>query len=271
MQDFTKILKEKNYEEEIIEIALSLFLDAYISYDKLFKYIKIDVGNIKNLIMKHNLVENKDYLYKKKSVLFITPEIVKMICLIYPNEENQKFRGTIIQIENEFKKYISEITKINNKYIYLINIKDDIYKYGITNDINSILHQINDKQSKLIKYYDCRNNEKSIKIFNKITNYTIEQKITDKYQNEQNIIKMNDPKILINVIQIYLDHENDIDKLELKKQILHEKNKMKKNDEKKATQLKKEEESYWYNIYGLIIYIIIIIMYICVQFRRYYK
>jgi hypothetical protein len=110
---------------------------------------------IKLLNGKYNFVENEDYMTKEGNT-YITPECFKLLCFLSRTEQGDKFRRLVTKKMISFCRYENidlneEILPIpdvhfenldvydNKKIFYVINIKDDLYIYGITTDIGMLV------------------------------------------------------------------------------------------------------------------------------------
>lgn len=112
----------------------------------------------------YNFIEGEDYeivKYKPSTGrpgddIRMTIDTVKSICLLSQTKKGHQFRQYYIKMEKLFMKYVStdiknkltnpipELNKytfniqdyIDKEVLYLIHVKDNIYKFGITYDIN---------------------------------------------------------------------------------------------------------------------------------------
>ena len=212
--------------------------------------------------LKSELFENED-----PQTVFINESGFYTIIFASKKEEAKRFRKWVTSIVlpsirktggyNLIDNYIEEdLEKYHNKdCVYIIHIKDNIYKYGNTSHIFKRLqaHKTNLKYNKIIKIFDMNNMNDAIKLENKIKTLVKTLNINIIYNthveifevdnnNLQNLIKKIDElslKIIKNknINNVEIINENikkfDIEKektkqLELKKEILELKLKLSK-------------------------------------------
>jgi prophage antirepressor-like protein len=127
---------------------------------------------------------------------------------------------------NMFDNYIEEdLDKYYNKdCVYIINIKDNIYKYGYTSHIFKRLqaHKTNLKYNKIIKIFEMNNMNEAIRLENKIKKLVKLSNINMIYNNHIEIFAVNniDLQDLINKIDglsLNLNIKNKQNNLELEK------------------------------------------------------
>ena len=150
---------------------------------------------------KYGFKVNDDYkieIYKPETGrpgenVLMTIDTLKSICLMSASEQGQKFRKYYIEMEKLFKQYVS--TEVQNKItnpivelnkydfdpvqfkhkevLYLIHVKDKIYKFGVTGDITKrfIQHKTALKFDYVVKCWECINRTISKKIEDAIKIY----------------------------------------------------------------------------------------------------
>ena len=132
-------------------------------------------------------------------------------------------------IEEDLEKYY------NKDCVYIINIKDDIYKYGRTSNIFKRLqaHKTNLKYKKVIKIYELNNINNSEKLEKKIKQLVKDLNINITYNNHIEIFQI-DNNNLYNIIE-------KIDELSLKINKINNSNQIKENNDKLILELKNKE------------------------------
>lgn len=186
---------------------------------------------------KYKFVNNVDYkieIYKPETgrpgeEIFMTIDTIKNICLMAQNEKGHEFRKYYIEMEKLFRMYVSTsiqnqltnpIPQINkydfdvNAYIgkeilYLLYIKDDIYKFGITNDVIKRFqrHKNELEYDYVVKCWDCKNRSISTQIENAVKTYIRLHKLNFIYKQQTEIIKINDMNPLIKMFDNYVTEQ----------------------------------------------------------------
>jgi len=173
----------------------------------------------------------KDGICKPVNEIYMTIDTVKSICLMAPTEKGQEFRKYYIAMEKLFRTFASTliqnqltnpIPQINkydfdvNMYIgkeilYLLYIKDNIYKFGVTNDIieRFLRHKRQLKYDYVVKCWDCKNRSISTKIENAIKIYARLHEINIIYEKQTEIIKIDDINPLIKMFDNYVKKQID--------------------------------------------------------------
>lgn len=241
---FKNIGEKSNIDKQFVKD----FSDTLINSDKLISFNDTNkwVGfkkkqTIKDILAnaKYGFVKNVDYkieAYKPETGrpgddIYMTIETVKSICLMAQNEKGQQFRKYYIEMEKLFRQYIS--TAIQNKLtnpipqlnkydfdinnfmkkevLYLIYVKDDIYKFGITADIKKRLsnHNAQLKYEYIIKCWDCLNRTVSKKIEDNIKRYCKVNKLNIIYEGQTEIIESNKIDDVIKIFDGYVSKRLD--------------------------------------------------------------
>ncbi|QKF94061.1 phage anti-repressor protein [Fadolivirus algeromassiliense] len=149
----------------------TLYGNEFIDFENVKEWIGYKKKDtVYNILVngKYDFVNGTDYKIekiKKEGIckpineIYMTIDTIKCICLLCPTEKGQQFRKYYIEMEKLFRQYVSttiqnkltnpipELNKYDfdiNKYmkkevLYLIFIKDDIYKFGVTADIKKRL------------------------------------------------------------------------------------------------------------------------------------
>ena len=233
-----EIEKETNVNNEFIVKFLPYLMNPLMMI--LFDDVKDLVGykqkrSVSDILYndKYGFIEGCDFKIEKNKKkhackpindIYLTIDTLKCICLISPSEESNNFRKCFIKIEKaydlnkqKFTKSYFDINKHTNKEVlYLIFIKNDIYKFGITNDIRKRLmnHAKFLKYQYVIKCWDSTNRTVSKKIEDNIKRYIKVNKFNHQYEGQTEIIKTNDIDKLIKVFDVYVSNEiteyNDI-------------------------------------------------------------
>lgn len=234
MIELKKLYTERIEDEKFIEK-----FEDYISTDKMISYsdIKDWIGyKQKRTIME--ILENDKYDYilgvdykivkeKKEGIckpineIYMSIDTIKCICLTAPTEQSQKFRKYYIEMEKIYKEYIirlgdklknpiSCLTKyefdinqwLNKKIVYLIYIKDNLYKFGITSDPSTRFskHRSTLDYSYVMKCWDCFNIANAKKIEDDLKKYLNYNKISTKYLGQTEIFTANSKEELNIVI-----------------------------------------------------------------------
>ena len=152
---------------------------------------------------------------------------------------------------NIIDNYIEEdLDKYQNKdCVYIIHIKDNIYKYGYTSHIFKRLqaHKTNLNYNKIIKIYDMNNMNEVINLETKIKKLTKSLNINIVYNNHVEIFEVginNLQNIIKKIDELSLKIINKKDNLDIEKikqlELENEKNNL---DIKKIKQLELENEN----------------------------
>jgi predicted GIY-YIG superfamily endonuclease len=107
----------------------------------------------------------------------------------------------------ELNKYTFNIQDyIDKEVLYLIHVKDNIYKFGITYDINRRLtrHKADLKYDYVIKCWDCRNRTVSKGVEDSIKLYAKINKLKKVYMNHSETIETNNVDKFVKVIDDYV-------------------------------------------------------------------
>lgn len=265
-----KQLTESNIDKGFVSLVETNLNDseAFVRYSEihdLLAYKKKD--GVQSLLKddKNGFIEGKDkdyYIEKMDSTggrplneIYMTPDTVKMLCMAAQTEKGNQFRKYYIELEKCYKKIIADNIKLQvdnkldnpihilNKYdfdpnmyknkevLYLISIKDDIYKFGITADIVKRLraHKENFNYQYVIKCWDCINRSISKNIEDAFKLYAKHGKIDHKLNNEKEIIKTNNIDLIIQVINKYVEKYVKEHKDKFKSSRLEQKNELIKN------------------------------------------
>jgi prophage antirepressor-like protein len=164
--------------------------------------IQKNVDNEDIIIIGENIkyIENEDPL-----TIFINEFGLYSLILTSKNEDGKKFRRWItlevfpLIIKNDDNNLINNyIEEDLDKYykkdcVYIIHIKDNIYKYGNTSHLFKRLqaHKTNLKYNKIIKIYDMNNMNDSRRLENKIKKLVKTLNINIIYNNHIEIFQVN--------------------------------------------------------------------------------
>nr|QBK88637.1 MAG: hypothetical protein LCMiAC01_03150 [Mimivirus LCMiAC01] len=241
IKDYIK--KNSNIDKKFIEKFYNVISDKdeYIKYADIqdwvgYKHKKHIVSVLKN--PKYQFIEGTDYkMVKQKSTggrpginILIHIDTAKMICLMVPTTKGHQFRKYYIEMDKLFKKYVStklanklnnpvpelnkhdfDINKYKNKEIlYLIHIKDNLYKFGITSNLRKRLrsHKKTFNYNYVVKCWDCTNRTVSTKIENNVKNYIKYNNLRGTYNKQTEIIETDDIMYVINIFNTYVDKHN---------------------------------------------------------------
>lgn len=114
-----------------------------------------------------------------------------------------------LSIKNKFDIDVSKF--IGCSVIYLLNIEDNLYKFGHTDDVERRLrtHKSNLKFNYIVKIWKLRNKSQSGCVETKIKKHVRHSKLVGKYGDSKEIIKTSDIESVIKAINKYVDTEND--------------------------------------------------------------
>jgi len=205
MDNLDKIFEKKIDDVKFInKFKKYLYTDDMISYSDVkdwigYKYKKSIMDNLEN--NKYGYIQGTDYkiikekkegICKPVNEIYMTIDTIKCICMTAPTELSQKFRKYYLEMEKIYKEYfinlenklknpIASITKyefdinqwLKKKIVYLIYIKDNLYKFGITCDpaARFATHRKCLNYNYVIKCWDCFNLANAKKIKDNINNY----------------------------------------------------------------------------------------------------
>ena len=181
---------------------------SMLGYDDTSQSICKNV-DIEDRINVSELLENED-----PQTVFINESGFYNIIFASQKEEAKKFKrwvtSTVLPLirktgsYNIIDNYIEEdLDKYQNKdCVYIIHIKDNIYKYGYTSHIFKRLqaHKTNLNYNKIIKIYDMDNMNEAINLETKIKKLTKSLNINIVYNNHIEIFKI-DNNNLQNIIK----------------------------------------------------------------------
>lgn len=173
----------------------------------------------------------KEGICKPINEIYMTIDTVKCICLMAPTETGQEFRRYYIAMEKLFRQYTSTIIQNSltnplpeiNKYdfheqqfydkevLYLININDEYYKYGITQNIKKRLttHRNLLKYKYVIKCWDCINRTVSKRVEDDIKRFLKINKLNCEYKGNFEIIKTTQIEKIIDILNQYVTMRTD--------------------------------------------------------------
>jgi phage anti-repressor protein len=184
---------------------------------------------------KYGFVEGKDYKIEKQdssggrpaNEIYMTIDTAKCIRLLAPTEKGNEIRKYYIEMEKCFRQILSDqsVNKLINpipqlnKYdfdpntfkgkevLYLIHIKDNFYKFGVTANILKRLrnHKVNLDYDYVIKCWDLINRTISKKVEDSIKLYAKHEKINATYNTETEVIEVANIDNIVKVINVYVD------------------------------------------------------------------
>lgn len=178
----------------------------------------------------------KDGICKPINEIYMTVETIECLCMMSSTKEGQDFRRYFMKkkksLINDVSNEITEDPKVTenskndlkensnidgtskfdiNKYrgkdvFYLIRIVDNIYKYGITNDICKRLrsHAYTLKYERVIQCWDAGNRNISVKIEECIKKYMRINRLSITYQGQTEIFKTDDVVPILGVFDTYV-------------------------------------------------------------------
>lgn len=255
-QFYQKVLENNNIDKEFMSKIWDYVTNAskFIPYNDIKEWIGFkQKKSIEDILKndKYGFIEGTDYKIekiKKENIckpineIFLTAESFKCICLMSPSKEGQKFRKYFIEIEKSLKnstiiennlldekinKYKFDPNEFANKEIlYLLHLKDNIYKFGITANLNERfkIHKSNLKYDYVVKCWDCINRTISKNVEDAVKLYTKYNKMVNKqYARETEIIETTDLEGLIKKFSAYVIHFTNEYKKEFRNQELEQK------------------------------------------------
>jgi predicted GIY-YIG superfamily endonuclease len=166
--------------------------------------------------------EKKEGICKPVNEIYMTFETIKSLCLSSATEIGIKYRKYFLELEKTTKeivknklnnpidlglaKYEFDINKwLNKKIVYLIYIKDNLYKFGITSDPQTrfTTHRNKLDYNYVITCWDCFNLANAKKIENELKKYLKCNKLSTTYRSQTEIFianKQEELNIIINKI-----------------------------------------------------------------------
>jgi phage anti-repressor protein/predicted GIY-YIG superfamily endonuclease len=165
---------------------------------------------------------------RKYERIMITADCFKMLAMLSKTEMGKKTRKYYVELEKLYFKNMTDkmqyinnpLPKIhsalvditpyeNNEVVYLIKVKDDIYKYGVTYDIKSRLkkHKMNFKYDAVIKIWLCKNRTVSNNVESKVKEFTKINKLTISYGNHTEVFQYKNIDEIIKLIDDYVNDE----------------------------------------------------------------
>ncbi len=153
--------------------------------------------------------EKKEGICKPINEIYMTFETVKSLCMSSTTEEGSKFRKYFLEIEKTSREYIKDKIKnplsclakyefdinqwLKKKVVYLIYIKDNLYKFGITCDPVSRFstHRKALNYNYVMKCWDCFNLANAKKIEDELKKYLRCNKILTTYEKQTEIFTAN--------------------------------------------------------------------------------
>lgn len=227
---------EKNF---INKFACYLYTsDAFIEFEDIKDWIGYKKKRTVTDILNNNKYDfqqdtdfkiqkiKKEGICKPINEIYMTIDTVKCICLMAPTKKGQEFRRYYIAMEKLFRQYTTPIIQNSltnpitemNKYdfdeqkyydkevLYLLSIKGQLYKYGITQNIKKRLstHRRLLKYKYIVKCWDCINRTVSKKIEDDVKRYFRINKLNSEYDGNTEVIKTNQIKEVINIFDKYV-------------------------------------------------------------------
>lgn len=235
--------KESKLEHSVINQYQTLFnnTDKMVCYEEVKDYIGFKKkSSVKEMLLdpKFNFKEGTDYIIERVKIpgickpvdeIKFTLECVKLICLMAQTYKGQEFRKYYIKMEKLFRQYMSlqiqnlitqpvpclrkldfDVNQYTNKEVlYLIHVKDNIYKYGITANISKRLkdHERILKYKYVVKCWDCTNRTIAKKVEDIIKKYMKINKLNSIYENQTEIFKIDNINELIIIFDKYVNNE----------------------------------------------------------------
>jgi len=232
-------MKIVNINKEVINELDDLPMNdqRMINYDEVKDWIGYKKKqSVVDMLKKQNFKENIDYViteYKPLtgrpgSTICMTIGTIKKLCMLSQSEKGQKLIDHYIEMEKLFKENVStkvqnqitvpilEMNKIvfdsqifmNKEVVYLIYITNDLYKFGISKNIEKRLkrHKRELDYQYVVKCWDCSNRTISSAIESNIKVYSRINKIKRIYKGQTEIIKTNN---IDGLIKVFNDCVND--------------------------------------------------------------
>lgn len=205
------------------------FTNKYTEIESWFGYEKEKMLNL----LKNKFTENVDYVHLDD--LYLTDTTVKKISMTLDNENGDKIRQYYIDLEslnsenndnnndnnienpltifkygidNTIKKVEFDIQDFKNKEVlYLLHIKDDIYKFGVTQNIVKRLsnHKTYYNYNYVIKCWECINRTVSKQIEDAIILYAHHARISHQINKDKELIKTTNIQEFIKNIDNYVE------------------------------------------------------------------
>lgn len=170
----------------------------------------------------------KEEICKPINEIYMTIDTLKSICLMAPTEKGQQFRKYYIEMEKLYRKYVSTIVQnqltnpiaelnkydfdiskyANKEVLYLIFIKDDIYKFGVTANIKKRLsnHDKFLEYKYVIKCWDCSNRSVSKQVEDDIKKYIKVNKLNSVYKGNTEIVKTINIDGIVKIFDVYVSN-----------------------------------------------------------------
>lgn len=186
---------------------------------------------------KNGFIKNFDYTittkktYNKKGgrptkEIKITADCFRTLGMLAPTPQGKKIRIYYLQMEKMYKKYLAENNlnvsfpikelheydvNINNymnkEVLYFFNIKDNIYKFGITRDLSNRLCSLRREieYNYMVKCWLCENKTISIEAEKFMKQALKIHKSTTTYNGLTEIIITDNIKIVVKLFDIFVD------------------------------------------------------------------
>jgi len=218
-----------------------------IDLDKAYKWLGYaEKKSVKRILIKPscNFQKNVDYIISENNdsgnikkhggsnieKIMITGDCFKMLAMLSRTEMGNKTRKYYIELEKLYMKNLNEKNQsINNplpkihstlidfdsyadkEVLYLLLVKDNIYKYGISADIRDRLkrHKITFNYQAVIKIWLCKNRTISAIAEAKVKEFTKVNKINITYGIHTEIFQANDINNIITNIDKIVEREID--------------------------------------------------------------
>ena len=207
--------------------------EIYVNYNDVKPLLGFESKKLISDIFKNEIYgfeENVDYKiidkkenHKTKKQFYLTTDTLKLLCLIAPTDENKgkQFRRYLLNNTSnnssnntllQSTKYEFDVNKYKNKEIvYIIKIKDNTYKFGMSCQIDQRLssHARLLAYDCVIKCWDCGNKtiakqvEDSIKLY--VVHENISIQFTGKYGVSRETFKTDNINSIITIIDDYVD------------------------------------------------------------------
>ena len=202
---------DKDFIEKYKKYSLS---DEMIPYTEIKDWIgykdKRSVSDVLNNY-KFGFKEGKDYnlvrekkpdICKPVNEIYMTFDTIKSLCMASPTETGNKYRKYFLELEKVTKEYIKNKIQtplsclekytfdINQwkkkKIVYLIYIKDNLYKYGITADPENrfAAHRASLNYNYIMKCWDCFNLANAKKVEDELKKYLKCNKLNTTYEKQ---------------------------------------------------------------------------------------